>query len=280
MQAPFGPQGADAQRFDVTDFDRDVLIPSHAAPVLVDFWAPWCGPCRVLGPVLERLADEADGWTLAKVNTDQHPQVSAQYGIRGIPAVKLFVDGAVVDEFTGALPEAAIRQWLEKALPSENTQRLAAAEAAFEAGEAEAARPLLEQILADEPTHPQASIRLAQLLAFEDPDRALTLVERAPFAGPHYVQIAEAIRTLAHLGQTTPSDLPEGPGREAFTQALVALADGDFDAAVPRFIEVITVDRYYADDAARKACVALFTLLGPQHEVTRTYRRRFDMALY
>ena len=99
-------------------FNVDVIEMSHKKPVLVDFWAPWCGPCRILGPTLEKLARESKGaWRLVKINSDQHPDLVREYGIRGIPAVKLFVDGKVVNEFVGALPEHALKRWLEEALP-------------------------------------------------------------------------------------------------------------------------------------------------------------------
>jgi len=268
---------------DVVNFEEEVIQTSRTVPVLVDFWAPWCGPCHALGPVLERLADGSDGkWRLAKLNTDQYPDISRQYGIRGIPAVKLFVDGQVVDEFTGALPEYAVKQWLEKALPSENKKRLDRAESAIREGNEAEAEPLLETILEEEPQNPMARLLLAQILAFRDPKRAVELASVSAFAGPGYLQIEEAVKTVAQLleAEGDSDDLPEGEGREAYMAAIETMQAGNFDTALEQFIGVIQSDRYYDDDGARKACVALFTLLGNEHPAVKKYRRRFDMALY
>lgn len=268
---------------DVDNFENEVIQTSRTVPVLVDFWAPWCGPCHALGPVLERLAEQSDGkWRLAKLNTDEHPDVSQRYGIRGIPAVKLFVDGDVVDEFTGALPEYAVAQWLEKALPSENKKRLGRAEKAIEEGNESEAESVLEEILVDEPQNPKARLLLARLLAFREPQRAAELAAGSAFAGPGYVQIEEAVNTVARLFELADDAdaLPESDVRRAYLSAIDAVASENFDGALEHFIGVIQTDRYYDDDGARKACVALFTLLGDDHPAVKQHRRRFDMALY
>ena len=269
--------------YDVSDFQREVIEASYEVPVLVDFWAPWCGPCRVLGPILEKLAGQSEGkWKLAKVNTDQEQELSLQYGIRGIPAGKLFANGDVVDEFTGALPEYAVAQWLEKALPSENKKRLAQAEMALAEGDASTAETLLRQVMNEEPGNPAARVLLAQLIVFDNPEEAANLVESAAFAGPGFVQTEEAVRTIARLHQLDehPEQLPDGPGKETYQAGITALFRRDFDTALKLFIEVIQQNRYYDDDGARKACVALFTLLGEDDPATAKRRRLFNMVLY
>ena len=264
--------------FDVQNFQEDVIDASEMGPVVVVFWATCCGPCRVLGPIIENLAHEqADTWTLVKVNSDEHQAEAMKFGVRGIPAVKMFYMGEVIDEFTGALPEPAIRQWLEKALPGETKDLMKQVESLLEAGATGDALPLLEQVLTLEPTNPAAAGHLASLIALEDPDRAATLADIAMTGEPRFVQIAEAVRSLTQHVKMTP---PDGTGKELYVLATKQLTAGDAESAVKTLIEVLKTDRYYGDDAARKLGVAIFTLLGPFHPVSQSHRRTFDMWLY
>ena len=275
-------EGTKTVSFEVRDFERDVIEASRERPVMVDFWAPWCGPCRALGPVLEKLATEEDvGWSLVKVNTDQHPEISQRFGIRGIPAVKMFVDGEVVDEFTGALPEYTVRQWLEKAIPSEAKRKVDEAERMIDSGDESAARALLEALLKEEVEDPKAKVLLARVLAFEDPDRAASLVGGAAFVGAGYQQLGEAITALAEFVRAAEDEasLPEEDGKAHYIAASRAAREGRYESAIDDLIEVLKVNRSYHEEAARKAGVALFILLGDQHEVTRAKRRTFSMWL-
>lgn len=264
--------------YEVDDFNAEVIEASRNRPVLVDFWAPWCGPCRVLSPVLERLAEEAgEKWSLVTVNTDVHPDLSSSYGIRGIPAVKLFADGAVVAEFTGAMPEHAVKQWLEAQLPTESTKALVRARDLIASGRSGEAAALLEELESE----PEARLLLASVVVLDDPDRALDLIADTAADNSRDLQLRGAVETIARLTTADSLEhLPEGPGKEVFMNAVDKLKTGDVRSAVTNITEVLLRDRYYGDDSARKLGVALFTLLGDEHPVTRELRRTFDMYLY
>jgi putative thioredoxin len=267
---------------EVTDFQKDVVERSFTAPVVVDFWAEWCGPCRMLGPVLERLAEEARGeWVLAKVDTEALPQVAADFGIRGIPAVKLFVDGRPSAEFTGALPEPSVRQWLSTNLPDKHRADLDQAEALLASGNEKAAIAISNQVLADDATNVNARILKAKALLFADPEAATKSVEGIEEHVEGFEQV-DSIRTLARiLGLAkTPDLLPEGPVKERYSSALADASRRDFDSALTAFIDVIRQDRHYDDDGSRKACIAIFKYLGEGNETTLKHRRDFSSALY
>ena len=268
--------------YDVTDFQTEVLDLSHHRPVLVDFWAEWCGPCRVLGPVLEKMAGHANGrWELKKVNTEQFPEVSAQYGIRSIPNVKLFSGGRQINEFVGALPEPAIRQWLDKALPDPNDEALDHAEALLRSGQLEAAHEQAQKVLGTSPGHERARSIAATALLFDDPQKAYDLVRDLDEGSEHW-ELAGSVQEIARLlaRSADPAAFGEKPVKQLYMKATRSLKAGDFDTALATFIEVIRDDRYYDDDGSRKVCIAIFKYLGEEHEITLKYRRDFGSALY
>lgn len=268
--------------YDVTDFQLEVVERSHEKPVLVDFWAEWCGPCRVLGPTIEALAERNQGaWSLVKVNTEEFPEIAQQYGIQSIPAVKLFVDGEVRDEFVGALPENRIEQWLKKALPSPNQNRLVEAEELFRSGRIEEAEALLKNILLAEPGNESASVILGQLYVSVDPDRALSILKPIEPDSPLY-STAEALTTFATLFKFAddPSLLADSEVKAIYLDAISDLRVDAFPVALEGFIAVLGRNRQYDHDGARRACIAIFRILGEDHETTQQYRRPFSSALY
>ena len=269
-------------KYEVNDFETDVLERSHTVPVLVDFWADWCGPCRVLGPVLEKLAGENDGsWELAKLDTERFQAVAAQYGIRSIPNVKLFVDGQVQDEFVGALPEPRVVEWLSKALPSKHAAQLETALALLGDNRIVEAQGLLTDILAAEPSQAQAAVLLAQTYFSTDPQRAAEAVKGIS-AGADGFELAEAIRTLVALFDRAGDvqALPAEPAKEAYIAAVGEARSNRFEAALTGFIDVIRKNRSFDNDGARKACLAIFKLLGDNHPTTKQFRPALSNALF
>jgi len=268
--------------YDVTNFQSEVIERSKQMPVLVDFWAEWCGPCKILGPVLEKLAREADGtWQLAKVNTEVHTDIAQQYGIRGIPNVKLFVDGKMENEFVGALPEPMVKQWLEKHIPSAHRKDVERAERLVSEERLGEAQTLLTQVLHHEPDNHKARVLLARTHLFMDAAKSVELVQEIEEDSEQF-DMAEAIRTFGSLFAkgTRPESLPDGEAKNAYLAAIDTMRAQDWRAALDAFIGIIRNDRYYDDDGARKACVAIFKILGEEHEVTQQYRREFSRALY
>lgn len=268
-------------KFDVGDFEKDVVQRSFSMPVIVDFWAEWCGPCRILGPMLEQLAEHANGdWALAKLNTEELPDVAARYNIKSIPAVKMFVDGQVTTEFVGALPRPQVELWLKKSLPSAFRRQLEAAEYLLAEGKAAEAKTALEAVVDGEPGNEKARTLLARILLFENAERAAKLVRDIEVG--EFAEAANAIKTGAHLAAVAswPDMVPQADAKNKYVEAAKAFVQQNFEKALQKFIEVIRLDRYYDEDGSRKACIAIFRLLGEGHELALRYRRDFSSALY
>ncbi len=263
---------------DVTDFETDVITASHEHPVLVDFWAEWCGPCRMLGPVLERLAERANGrWALAKVDTEVLGDVAARYDVRGIPNVKLFVDGRVVDEFVGARGESEVSAWLERALPSPHAATLEAVRALLARGAWRDAEGALAPVLAADPAHAPARFARAEIALHLDPG---TVAEWTRDLGgdPDLASRGEALRNLAAARAHPPT--ADTPGAAALVRALEAVDRADWDGALVAVVAALGERRDPAAPLAREVGRALFVYLGADHPACERHYRAFTGALH
>ena len=291
------PPSAPSQDFVIdvrdADFVAAVVERSHEVPVVVDFWAPWCGPCRNLGPVLERLAAEyAGAFVLAKVDIDQSPAVAGQLQIKSIPLVIAFKDGAAVSEFSGAQPEPAVRQFLESILPSGADLEARKGDEAAAMGDTAAAEAAYAAALAEDARHPVALLGMAKLLGNRgEPQAGLELLARMGIAPRGLEQEAERLAAelraaatpvdtsdlepLKQAAEARPDDLRAGLD---YAQALVA--SRAYDQALPLLIALVERDKTFADEGARKSLLDVFEILGSGHDLTKRYRAKLAAALF
>ncbi len=273
-------------------FDEQVLERSRQVPVVVDFWAAWCRPCLMLGPVLEKLAAAANGsWELVKVDIDHEPELAQRYKVQSIPAVKGFYDGHVADEFVGALPEREVRAFLTRLVPSHADALAVLGRQRRTAGDLKGAEAAFAEALKERPDHAKARLGMAELLAERgDADQALALLEAIP---PHAEESRQAAALLARLQFVRDSadvlsheealKLLSANGSDLdalWALATHAAAGGDYAAALQYFLAVTETSRQYRDDGGRRAMLAIFTILGADHALSMEYRPRLAAALH
>ena len=270
------------------DFAREVLEESMRVPVLVDFWAPWCGPCRLLSPILEKLVKEAAGkWKLITVDTDQHPDLAEVLRIRSIPTVFLFAGGQPIATFAGALPENQVRDWLKRHLPAAVEEKAVedpVATALQEGREGDAKRLLMKKLEAD-PKDAATRILLARILFADDIEKAAEMVGSIPEdsdwydASQHFLGLRDLVRW--RKGKD-PNRQVTGPEADVtlYREGIRDMENGEPDAALEKWLMLVQRNRDLDQDGARKALVALLTVLGDESPLTRDYRRRLANVLF
>ncbi len=270
---------------DTAQFVDEVIERSKTVPVVVDFWAEWCEPCKQLSPTLERLTIEHEGkFELVKIDVDQNQQLAAQAGVQGIPTVVSFKDGKPISQFTGALPEDQIRQWLETILPSAADEAVEHAHALLDEGKDAEAEAALRAVLDMSPGHQDAAMSLAVLLIDDGrTDEALAELDKLPPSTE-----VDSLRSAARLESAADADSMELQHRLAQNpdddEARIALArqqaaEGDHETALTTLLEIVQARGDHADEA-RQAMVDVFGVLGNENPVTAQYRKQLAAALF
>jgi putative thioredoxin len=270
-------------------FDQDVLVRSRRMPVVVEFWAPWCGPSRRLGPVLERLHQESsDAWALTRVNTDHHATLAATWGVSCLPVVKAFRDGKVASELVGSLPESRVRVWIEALLPGGTDSLLQQAVGEEEHGSSKDARLLYEAVLRRSPQNADAQLGLARLDTVDGQfEAALARLDRLCSDEQHRLRSAIA-RLRFHIHAQQEGGLEAAERRllndcdaaSRFLMGTALTAEERYDEALAYFLDAIRRDRASFGEPGRRAMLLVFDILGDREPLADRYRSLLAMELY
>ena len=282
-----------AHAVDVTNdtFEREVIEASKSTPVVVDFWAPWCGPCRVLKPILEKLASEYGGrFKLAKVNSDENQAIAAEYGIRSIPDVMAFKDGKAVSHFLGAVPESQVRTFIDELFPKPTEVERARAAQLRETGNLAGAVEALHKAIDLDTANDSARLDLAELLIelkrVNEAETTLVPVQSNPDWGERLATLRSALAFVRSAESASETELK---AKLAMNSAdlesrlvLASLYAGSkkYREALDELLEIVRRDRNWKDGEARKRILAIFNLAEKQPELVSEYRKRLASALH
>lgn len=258
----------------------EIFEKSYDNLVVIDFWAAWCGPCRALKPVLEKLAGEY-GFILAKVNTDQNPDIAQEFGVSGIPDVRIIKDGKVVDKFVGALPESQVRKIIEKYIKSKADEYITEANNLIKAGDLQSAYNLYKRAISEYPQNRKLSLEAAKVMVkLNRLDEALDLLNSIKEYEKEYFSKAQALKAMIDFKKECMKDNFQNDLEMLYSQASCYALEENYEEALKLFLEIVKKDRNFKDDGARRSMVAIFALIGEDHPLTKEYRKKLAMWLY
>ena len=262
------------------NYKTEVLQKSYEMPVLVDFYATWCGPCQLLKPILEKLVKEYD-FVLAKVDIDKNPELASEYGIEGVPDVRLVVQGETMPGFVGALSEPQLREFLAQLnLKSELEVGLEAARSAIAVQDALRAKQIFNELFAKYPDKPSITLEAAQfLLRVNQLEAAQKMLDTIGADQRDAYTKAQSLKTLIQFQQIIDAPAESELDRQFAKAAQLTLAT-DYDGALQLFLAIVQESRRYRDDGARKAMLSIFNLLGNTHPLTQKYQQELMLVLY